>query len=70
MAITALPGDMRPANPFRRVIKAIEPLYDWGTTFIERIDGDGEGPGRWFSLQWLGLSITVFAGRVPTNREG
>ena len=53
----------------RRLIAAIEPWYDWGATFIERLGGDGEGPGHWFSLEWLGLNFTVFIGRTPPKRE-
>lgn len=68
-ANTLQPGFAR-ANPACRLIAVIEPWYDWGATFIERLDGEGEGPGRWISLQWFGLSITVFAGRVPSKREG
>jgi hypothetical protein len=49
----------------RRFIKAVEPWYDWGTTYIERIEAPGEGPGRFFTIQWLGLSLTVFYGRTP-----
>lgn len=69
MADTTLQPRLAPANPFRRMIDAIEPWYDWGTTDIERLEGDGEGPGGWFTLQWLGLNITVFAGRTPPERE-
>jgi hypothetical protein len=53
----------------RRFIAAIEPWYDWGATSIERLEGDGEGPGYWLSLEWLGLNFTVFMGRTPPKRE-
>lgn len=53
----------------RRALKAIEPWYDWGRTSINRIDANGEGPGRFFELQWFGLNITIFIGRTP-KREG
>ncbi|TCM10362.1 hypothetical protein [Sphingomonas sp. PP-CC-3G-468] len=53
----------------RNIIQAIEPWYDWGRTSITRIDNRGEGPGRFFDLQWAGLNITIFIGRTP-KREG
>lgn len=59
-----------PANPIRRVLAALEPWYDWGTTYVERMDRAGEGPGRFVELQWLGIKITLFFGRTPTAQEG
>jgi len=52
----------------RRFIKAIEPWYDWGDTYIERLEDAGEGPGKFFTLQWLGISLTLFYGRTPARR--
>lgn len=51
----------------RRFIKAIEPWYDWGGSVFERLDGEGEGDGRFFTLEWLGLHITIFYGRQPAK---
>jgi hypothetical protein len=65
MATTYLPGASRPANPLRRLITAAEPWYDWGKTFIERMEAAGEGPGYFVSLQWLGINFTLFFGRTP-----
>jgi hypothetical protein len=61
-------GDPTP-SVFRRALRAIEPWYHWGTTFIERLDGDGEGPGYHVSLQWLGVSFTLFFGRTPRRDQ-
>ena len=55
--------------PATRFWAAIEPWYDWGRTYINRIDTGAEGPGRFVELQWLGLNITIFIGRTP-KREG
>ena len=50
---------------YRRLILAIEPWYDWQPIFIERMEAAGEGPGYCVSLQWLGISLTLFFGRTP-----
>lgn len=57
-------------SAWRRFIKAIEPWYDWGSSMFERLDGEGEGDGRFFSLEWFGLHITVFYGRQPAKAVG
>ena len=49
----------------RQLLVAIEPWYNWGETFIERMEAKGEGPGYFVSLQWLGISLTIFFGRTP-----
>ena len=67
--MATLPLGVRPANPLRRRLTALEPWYDWGTTYAERMDADGEGPGYFVSLQWLGISFTLFFGRTPAKRE-
>lgn len=56
------------SGALRRFIKAIEPWYDWGDTCIERMDDPGEGPGKFVTLQWLGLNLTLFYGRTPARR--
>jgi len=50
---------------FFNALAAIEPWYDWGSTFIERMDEIGEGPGRFAELQWFGINVTLFFGRTP-----
>ncbi len=57
------------SNPIARILRAIEPWYDWGRTYISRIDTNDESPGRYLELQWFGLNITIFVGRTP-KREG
>jgi hypothetical protein len=42
---TVLSG-VRPANPLRRLLLAVEPWYNWGRTNISRIDTEHEGPFR------------------------
>lgn len=69
MAMTTLSAPVRAANPLRRIMTALEPWYDWGETYVSRIDTAEEGPGRFFELQWFGLNLTVFMGRTP-KREG
>lgn len=64
IAITA----QRPVNPARRILSGLNPWYHWGSTFIERVEAEGEGPGYFVSLQWLGLSCTLFFGRTPKRR--
>ena len=64
-------ADVRPSNPLRRVLAAIEPWYDWGTIYIERMEGTtlersgGEGAVRYFQLQWFGLHFGLQIGRTP-----
>ena len=64
-----------PANPLCRLLAALEPWYDWGTVHVERMQGmtlersSGEGPVRYFDLQWLGIHIGFQIGRTP-KREG
>jgi len=57
------------AQAAAKILNSLEPWYDWGRTFITRLDTNDEGPGRFFELQWLGLNVTVFIGRTP-KREG
>lgn len=52
----------------RRIRDALEPWYDWGATYIERMENVGEGPGRFVSLQWCGFRVTVFFGRTPPRK--
>lgn len=59
----------------RKALVAIEPWYDWGVIHVERmqelrvengrLDVGGEGPVRYFALQWLGLHFQVQIGRTP-----
>lgn len=54
----------------RRLIKAIEPWYDWGTFGISRVDGRGEGDGRFFEIDLFGLHLLIVVGRTPRPSEG
>jgi len=60
-------------NPRRRlgsrILEAIEPWYDFGRASIDSVKDDVSGDGRFFSLDWFGLHLTVFYGRTP-KREG
>jgi hypothetical protein len=60
-----LTAGVRPANPVRRVLSAIEPSYNWGESLSENMDGTAEGPCRYFEVEWLGISCTLFFGRTP-----
>ena len=53
----------------RKALAAVEPWYDWGRTYVERMDCPGEGPGRFVELQWLGIKITLFFGRTPVAAD-
>jgi hypothetical protein len=53
-----------------RAFRAIEPGYNWGSSFSENMDGTAEGPCRFFELEWLGISFTIFFGRTPRKGEG
>ena len=61
---------------WRRFIAAIEPWYNWGEIYVERMqamhlgsDGFpqaiGEGPVRFFELQWFGVHLQLQLGRTP-----
>jgi hypothetical protein len=65
---TVLSG-ARPANPLRRVLAALEPWYDFDPGGIDSVKDDVAGDGRFFSIDWFGLHLTVFDGRTP-KREG
>lgn len=67
------------ASGLRRFIAA-EPWYNWGEVYVERMEEirvdeggrlhvGGEGPVRYFELQWFGIHIAVQLGRTP-KREG
>ena len=53
----------------RRFIKAIEPWYDWGTIWIDRLDevgaAGGEGDVAYFQIQWFGIHLGFQIGRTP-----
>lgn len=64
----------------RRILRAIEPWYDYGaveTNSIKmlcdksagRFGDETLGEVRFFTLQWLGLHLHFEIGRTPTNRE-
>ncbi len=43
----------------------LEPHYAWGPYGWERLDGMGEGEGRYVQLEWLGLKLSIAVGRRP-----
>lgn len=60
----------------RRVIAAAEPWYNGGEVHVERMQEirvdeggllhvGGEGPVRYFELQWFGIHFAVQIGRTP-----
>ena len=68
--------------PWQRLIAAIEPWYNWGEIHVERMQGMrlgsdgyhqaiGEGPVRYFELQWFGVHLQLQVGRTPpaTSRD-
>lgn len=59
-----------------RIIAAAEPWYNWGEVYVERMQEirvdeggrlhvGGEGPVRYFELQWFGIHFAVQIGRTP-----
>lgn len=60
---------------FLAAIAALEPWYNWGTIYVERMESitvvdaefhcGGEGPVRFFDLQWFGVHVGVQLGRTP-----
>lgn len=60
------------ASIMKRAIKAVEPWYNWGTIYIERLDAAteaemSEGEARFFDIQWLGLHLSIHIGRTPSR---
>ncbi|USU06914.1 hypothetical protein NF699_09715 [Sphingomonadaceae bacterium OTU29LAMAA1] len=64
-----------------RIIKAVEPWYNWGMITVERMDElqrddngrlstGGEGEVGFFDLQWFGIHIGVHIGRTPKRARG
>lgn len=64
------------SSGLRRFIAAVEPWYDLGEIHVERMqeirvdDGGrlqtgGEGPVRYFQIQWLGIHVGFQIGRTP-----
>lgn len=43
--------------------------YQYDRSGIERWDGKGEGPGRNISFEGIGLSFSLFFGRMPPKHE-
>jgi hypothetical protein len=52
-------------SKFRRAIRAVEPWYDWGVSGITRVDERGEGYGRFFTVDFLGIHLMIMFGRTP-----
>jgi len=66
-AVTATGGALR--RLVTSILAAVEPWYDFGRACIDSVQHDVSGDGRFFSIDWLGLHLTVFYGRTP-KQEG
>ncbi len=60
------------AGIMKRAIKAVEPWYNWGTIYVERLDAAteaemSEGEARFFDIQWFGLHLSIHIGRTPSR---
>lgn len=64
------------SSGLRRFIAATEPWYNWGEVHVERMQEirvdeggrlhvGGEGPVRFFEIQWFGIHFAVQLGRTP-----
>ena len=54
----------------RSILRRIEPWYDWGAFYWERLDGRGEGQGWRVELEWLGGKLLICVGpRPPVHQE-
>ena len=54
-----------PTSVIARALAAVEPMYNWGTWYWERLDERGEGYGRYFELEFFGLKLVIAVGRTP-----
>ena len=70
------PWAARSTLALRRFVAAIEPWYNWGEVYVERMQelrlGDGvhigaggEGPVRFVEVQWFGIHLALQFGRTP-----
>jgi hypothetical protein len=68
---------LQAGSVWQRFIAAIEPWYNWGEIYVERMEGMhagsdgfprsiGEGPVQYFEIQWLGVHLAVQFGRTPS----
>lgn len=60
------------ANLRRQVgdaIRAIEPWYDWGRAGITSVRDEIDGNGWCFTVDWLGVHVSLMFGRTPTKGE-
>ena len=58
----------------KRIMAALVPYCDWGTTLVENMDARTEselvdGPVRFFDLQWLGLHVAFQFGCASTRED-
>lgn len=60
------------AHAATKILKSIEPWYDWGTSTATRLDAterdysdEAEGEVRFAELQWLGIHVGLHFGRTP-----
>lgn len=47
-------------------------MYDWGRCFMEPLVSGPSFDGRFFTLEWFGLHVTIYIGCLPkgANRDG
>lgn len=71
---------LRAGSVWRSFLAAIEPWYNWGEIYVERMEGMhagsdgfpqsiGEGPVRYFEIQWFGMHFALQLGRTPEVRQ-
>lgn len=49
----------------RRLIRRLEPWYDWGHFYWDRLDDRGHGCGNRLEFEWLGIKLFIAVGRRP-----
>jgi hypothetical protein len=66
----------RRAARWQRILTALEPWYNWGELYVERMQGmrmgsdeypqaAGEGSVRYVEIQWFGMHLAIQFGRTP-----
>jgi len=51
----------------KSLVRTLEPDYAFGPYGWERLDGEGEGDGRYFDFEWLGIKVSIAVGRRPAK---
>jgi len=47
------------------MIAALEPWYEWGPAGISSVRDETGGDGWYFTIDWLGLHLSIMGGRTP-----